>query len=275
MKQLSRTKKGLAGSLGFHIALFFVLAITGLFHQVHHQQDVVEVVAMDEGGGGGYSGGSGGDVVSAESAPVQSFLSQVATMADDIATEQRAQPQQTVQQAVPETNPSLPAAPASSGGDSTAESGGSASGNGEGAGLGSGYGEGTGDGNGYGEGSGSSEGTGYGEGSGEDTGSGEGGGDSDEITYSPAVPPQVISRVRPQYPASLQRANITGVVQVRLLIGRDGSVEEATVVGSSGYRAMDYAAAEACRQWTFTSAQNSAGRPVRCYWEVPVRFSLT
>ena len=64
-----------------------------------------------------------------------------------------------------------------------------------------------------------------------------------------------------------------GVVMLEVLVSSGGSAEEVTVIRSSGYPLLDRAAAEAVRQWTFQPAR-TAGLPVACRVQIPVRFSL-
>ncbi|HUK30004.1 MAG TPA: energy transducer TonB [Candidatus Acidoferrum sp.] len=60
---------------------------------------------------------------------------------------------------------------------------------------------------------------------------------------------QLIRRVEPVYPVMAIRSHIEGTVQMRAIIGRDGSVREMRVV--SGNAILAYAAQEAVKQWRF------------------------
>lgn len=91
-------------------------------------------------------------------------------------------------------------------------------------------------GNGTGTGTGSGTGSGNGSGNGNGSGSGSGSGEGRGV---PVKPPRLLREVAPVYPASARNSGATGVVTVRILVGADGSVEDVTVVGSSGNGAMD------------------------------------
>lgn len=77
----------------------------------------------------------------------------------------------------------------------------------------------------------------------------------------------------PAYPASALRSNETGTVLLRALVGADGVPIEVNVVGHSGSRDLDRAAANAVRQWRFNPAQRN-GQPVEASVDVPITFSL-
>lgn len=126
-------------------------------------------------------------------------------------------------------------------------------GNGTGTGMGSGTGSGNGSGNGNGSGSGS--------------GSGEGRG-------VPVKPPRLLREVAPVYPASARNSGATGVVTVRILVGADGSVEDVTVVGSSGNGAMDNSVVTAVNKWRFSPAKDKYGQNARCRVTRAVSFNL-
>lgn len=126
-------------------------------------------------------------------------------------------------------------------------------------------GSGTGTGTGTGTGSGSGSGSGNGNGSG--NGSGEGRG-------VPVKPPRLLREVAPVYPASARNSGATGVVTVRILVGADGSVEDVTVVGSSGNGAMDSSVVTAVNKWRFSPAKDKYGQNARCRVTRAVSFNL-
>ena len=78
----------------------------------------------------------------------------------------------------------------------------------------------------------------------------------------------------PTYPASLRSRGIEGAVKLRLIVGRDGSVERATIVESSGYDEMDSAAVEAAYGYFFAPAADATGELVRCAVSTTIRFVL-
>lgn len=116
-------------------------------------------------------------------------------------------------------------------------------------------------------GSGTGTGTGTGTGSGSGSGSGEGRG-------VPVKPPRLLREVAPVYPASARNSGATGVVTVRILVDADGSVEDVTVVGSSGNGAMDNSVVTAVNKWRFSPAKDKYGQNARCRVTRAVSFNL-
>ena len=83
--------------------------------------------------------------------------------------------------------------------------------------------------------------------------------------------PVITKRVKPKYPATAQKANITGKVFVTALIGKDGKVEEiGKITGPKVFHAVAKAAA---LQWEFTPAMRN-DRPVRVWVSLPFTFRL-
>lgn len=124
-------------------------------------------------------------------------------------------------------------------------------------------------------GSGTGTGTGTGTGSGSGSGSGNGSGNgSGEGRCVPVKPPRLLREVAPVYPASARNSGATGVVTVRILVGADGSVEDVTVVGSSGNGAMDNSVVTAVNKWRFSPAKDKYGQNARCRVTRAVSFNL-
>lgn len=124
-------------------------------------------------------------------------------------------------------------------------------------------------------GSGTGTGTGIGTGSGSGSGSGNGSGNgSGEGRGVPVKPPRLLREVAPVYPASARNSGATGVVTVRILVGADGSVEDVTVVGSSGNGAMDNSVVTAVNKWRFSPAKDKYGQNARCRVTRAVSFNL-
>lgn len=124
---------------------------------------------------------------------------------------------------------------------------------------------------GSGTGTGTGTGTGSGSGSGSGNGSGNGSGEGRGV---PVKPPRLLREVAPVYPASARNSGATGVVTVRILVGADGSVEDVTVVGSSGNGAMDNSVATAVNKWRFSPAKDKYGQNARCRVTRAVSFNL-
>ena len=124
---------------------------------------------------------------------------------------------------------------------------------------------------GSGTGTGTGTGTGSGSGSGSGNGSGNGSGEGRGV---PVKPPRLLREVAPVYPASARNSGATGVVTVRILVGADGSVEDVTVVGSSGNGAMDNSVVTAVNKWRFSPAKDKYGQNARCRVTRAVSFNL-
>lgn len=77
----------------------------------------------------------------------------------------------------------------------------------------------------------------------------------------------------PTYPPRCLRLGIEGRVKVKVLVGENGRVQEATIGTSSGDASLDEAALEAVRKWRFEAAQRD-GVPVRAWAQVPIEFKL-
>lgn len=124
---------------------------------------------------------------------------------------------------------------------------------------------------GSGTGTGTGTGTGSGSGSGSGNGSGNGSGEGRGV---PVKPPRLLREVAPVYPASARNSGATGVVTVRILVGADGSVEDVTIVGSSGNSAMDSSVVTAVNKWRFSPAKDKYGQNARCRVTRAVSFNL-
>ncbi len=127
---------------------------------------------------------------------------------------------------------------------------------------------------GAGGGAGTGKGTGLGEGSGSGIGSGEGGGMGGG-PYRPGSgvePPRLLKEVRANYTDEARRANITGEVVLEIVVRRDGSVGDVSMLKRLG-SGLDQKAVEAVRQWRFAPARMK-GVPVDVIVEVSVDFRL-
>ena len=96
------------------------------------------------------------------------------------------------------------------------------------------------------------------------------------VPKGPTVPVRIDPRrppTQPEYPASAKRLEQEGVVGLLLFVGPDGRVTEVQVEKSSGYPALDQAAAAEARRWRFLPAQNE-GQPVGAWHRISVRFRL-
>ncbi len=249
MNSTQRSKIGIIGSLAFHICLFFILAFAGLFNFSHPAPDNIVEVSLYGGGGGG--GGNDADIEDSaddETATDEDVEEDTQTDTDAIWKQDPSQPKpQVVKKAhVKKVHKS-----------------------GSGTGQGSGNGSGVGPGSGSGSGGGNGSGTGTGNGSG--TGPGSGGGSGNAAV---AVQPRILRMQEPTYPAAERNAGITGSGVVRLLVNTNGTVDEVTLVSSTGNANLDQAGINAAYKWRFTSAIGKNGQKVRCYLKLPFTFRL-
>lgn len=243
MNSGQRSRIGLIGSIVTHIFILLFVSFVGLFNMSHPPaNDIVEVSLFGGGGGGG---GSDADIE--ENAADEETTAE----ADDMQEEETPQPD-----AIWQNDESKPK-PVQHKKSAVKKSAHKGSGTGQGSGNGSGTGPGSGSGSGGGNGSG--------------TGSGSGGGSGNA---SIAVMPRIVRKVDPVYPAAERNAGITGSGVVRLLVNTDGTVDEVTLVSSSGNANLDQAGINAAYKWRFTSAKGVNGQKVRCYLRLPFTFRL-
>lgn len=251
MNSGQRSRIGLIGSIVTHIFILLFVSFVGLFNMSHPPaNDIVEVSLFGGGGGGG---GSDADIE--ENAADEETTAE----ADDMQEEETPQPD-----AIWQNDESKPK-PVQHKKSAVKKSAHKGSGTGQGSGNGSGTGPGS------GSGSGGGNGSGHGTGNGSGTGSGSGGGSGNA---SIAVMPRIVRKVDPVYPAAERNAGITGSGVVRLLVNTDGTVDEVTLVSSSGNANLDQAGINAAYKWRFTSAKGVNGQKVRCYLRLPFTFRL-
>lgn len=85
---------------------------------------------------------------------------------------------------------------------------------------------------------------------------------------------QALSSPPPAYPPQAVRENLTGVVELEILVGIDGKPIDVTVVRSSGHRLLDQAAIRVVKsRWKFQAAMSN-GQPVQARGRVPIEFKL-
>ena len=86
------------------------------------------------------------------------------------------------------------------------------------------------------------------------------------------TPPVLTHFVSPTYPTEAKTQGLEGTVSVKVLVGRDGAVEDATVVRSTN-SVFDDAAIEAARQFRIRPAE-LRGKTTKAHVLVPVEFRL-
>ncbi len=97
---------------------------------------------------------------------------------------------------------------------------------------------------------------------------GEGG--KDDVTSMP----RILKQVKPDYPPAARNMDKQGRVLVELLVSSSGVVEEANIVQSGGFTALDEAVLKAVYRWRFAAAKNRYGRPCACKVVIPIKFEL-
>jgi protein TonB len=83
--------------------------------------------------------------------------------------------------------------------------------------------------------------------------------------------PKKIRDVKPAYPADARNAGIEGMVIIEAVIATDGTVKDATVLGS--VPGLDQAALDAVREWRFMPTKLN-GDPVEVVMTVTLNFTL-
>jgi protein TonB len=89
-------------------------------------------------------------------------------------------------------------------------------------------------------------------------------------------PPDVISRVMPEYSAYARKIGLQGTVTLDVEVLEDGHVGAVQVKKSldSTPGGLDESAMNAVRKWKFKPAM-SGGKPIACWAFIPVEFSLS
>lgn len=243
-------------SAGVHVLLFVLVALTGLFTQVSAEPEKTLDVALYDveqaeagGASAGDTGGAGGEAAVEEitfsnntAAPEisETYTRQPETQQIYKASKQRENAEKGENAAIHDKTNGKGQGNASMG-EVVANSGSGGKGNGQGGEAG------------VGQGSGSRDGA---------------------AAQRPKTPPRLLSGANPAYPEDLRRQGIEGAVRVRVVVGKDGSVETANVAASSGYPSMDDAAVAAAYRYRFSPALNVYEEPVRCAVSQTVQFRL-
>lgn len=127
-------------------------------------------------------------------------------------------------------------------------------------------------GTGGGAGSGTGTGLGSGDGSGIGPGSGGGAGGGPYRPGSGIAPPRLLSEVKADDTEDARRRAVSGDVVLEIVVRRDGSIGEVTILQGLPNGLNDRAVQAVC-QWTFAPAQRQ-GAPVDVIVEVAVEFTL-
>ncbi|MEJ2110389.1 MAG: energy transducer TonB, partial [Acidobacteriota bacterium] len=140
-------------------------------------------------------------------------------------------------------------------------------------GSGSGGGIGTGEGRGVGSGSGSGAGSGSGGGFGSGSGGGIGSGQGPYYSGPDFKDPVLLKEVKPPYTEEGRLARAEGVVVLKAVIRKNGSVDSFEVVRSLGYGLDEAAIRTVANEWRFKPATYK-GKNVDCEAQIEVVFQI-
>lgn len=140
-------------------------------------------------------------------------------------------------------------------------------------GSGSGGGIGTGEGRGVGSGSGSGAGSGSGGGFGSGEGGGIGSGQGPYYSGPDFKDPVLLKEVKPPYTEEGRLARAEGVVVLKAVIRKNGSVDNFEVVRSLGYGLDEAAIRTVANEWRFKPATYK-GKNVDCEAQIEVVFQI-
>ena len=82
---------------------------------------------------------------------------------------------------------------------------------------------------------------------------------------------RIVNRVQPVYPEAARQARIQGVVRLRVILAKDGTISQMEVI--SGHPLLQQAALDAVRQWVYQPTLLN-GRPVEVDTTIDVIFQL-
>ncbi len=85
--------------------------------------------------------------------------------------------------------------------------------------------------------------------------------------------PAYAKNPNPPYPRAARRRGYEGIVLLKVLVSREGRVDDLLVFKSSGHAVLDRSAVKAVREWLFEPG-NIDGKPAKMWVKVPVRFEL-
>ncbi len=94
-----------------------------------------------------------------------------------------------------------------------------------------------------------------------------------EVIEPPKFGVAYLNNPAPEYPKMARRSGQQGRVILKVLVAENGKPENVALATSSGYEALDQAAIEAVKQWSFIPAKRN-NQAMSASVLVPVKFSL-
>ncbi|MEY3381537.1 MAG: hypothetical protein RL468_2135 [Pseudomonadota bacterium] len=82
-----------------------------------------------------------------------------------------------------------------------------------------------------------------------------------------------LNNPKPAYPALSKRLGEQGTVTVRVMIGVDGTAQQAEISQSSGFARLDQAALAVVLKWRYVPGKRG-GIPEAMWFNVPISFVL-
>lgn len=86
-------------------------------------------------------------------------------------------------------------------------------------------------------------------------------------------PPELLEFQLPVYPKNLRERDIEGKIILKVLINKEGKVQEIQIFESSGYKMFDHIAIESVWQWRFKPAKKE-DRPGESWVLIPINFQI-
>ena len=94
----------------------------------------------------------------------------------------------------------------------------------------------------------------------------------DAIPVTPSVMAgRILTHPIPVYPKEAKKKHISGVVVLHAFVGKDGKIEDLTVL--SGPQELQASAVDAVKQWTYLPYEMN-GAPVRVETDISVTYSM-
>lgn len=93
------------------------------------------------------------------------------------------------------------------------------------------------------------------------------------VSTKPVYDAAYLNNPAPQYPKAAQRRKLSGTVMLDVIVAKDGSASNVSVVSSSGFDILDNSAKQAVSKWKFIPAKRD-GVTVVAEVMVPIEFKM-